>query len=97
MITVNVKVMPAISHMIEANIEPEMTFQGDKLFEIFDVLSLKYGESFENLVYDRSQKLIRKGIMITVNGRHIRYLEKDLDHKLENGDTLSISFVIAGG
>jgi hypothetical protein len=88
MITIYVKIMPAIMHIIDTDIESEMTFSSNKLIDILDKLSLKIGESFEKQVYDSSQKLCRKGIMIAINGRHLRYLVDDLDHQLDNGDTL---------
>jgi hypothetical protein len=97
MTKIYVKIMPAIMHTIDTDIESEITFSSNKLIDILDELSLKLGESFEKQVYDRSQKLCRKGIMIAVNGRHLRYLVDDFDHQLDSGDTLSISFVIAGG
>lgn len=63
--------------------------------DAINLLIIKYGEEFRNVIYDKNGKL-KRFINIYVNGRDIRFLNY-LDTELSNGDEVSIIPAIGGG
>ncbi len=64
----------------DKNVEIEAT----TLKEVINALTAKYGEEFEDRIYEKEGKL-RRFINVYINGRDIRFLNY-LDTKLKEGD-----------
>lgn len=65
------------------------------LKEAIDKLIEKYGEEFENRIYEAKGK-VRRFINIYVNGRDIRFLN-NLETQLNEDDIISIIPAVGGG
>lgn len=61
----------------------------------FDFLGEKLGKQLTATICSNDQ--LRKDICVLLNGRNIKLYPEGLNTKLEDGDTLFICVVIAGG
>ncbi|MFO8019992.1 MAG: MoaD/ThiS family protein [Promethearchaeia archaeon] len=70
---------------------------GITLRELFNYLSEKYGEDFEELLYDdKNPDDLNNFLCIIINGRTFRD-ENFLDRKLKEGDDISLFYGYFGG
>ncbi len=60
-------------------------------------LSNKHGTGFADKVLDPETKEVRSESLVLVNGRHYRHLVNGLDTEMNEGDTLQIFPLVAGG
>ncbi|MEJ2716391.1 MAG: MoaD/ThiS family protein [Deltaproteobacteria bacterium] len=60
-------------------------------------LSKRYGTIWANKILDPETREIRPQCLILVNGRHCRHLRDGLGTELNEGDTLQIFPLVAGG
>jgi len=75
--------------------EKTLEVNGSTVKEVLSLLTARYGEQFENKIYDESGKL-RRFVNIYVNGKDIRFLGQ-LDSELDDGDEISIIPAVGGG
>jgi MoaD family protein len=75
----------------------EMEAENVSVREILLELSDRYGAKFKEELFDPGTNDIRPENQILVNGRHYRYLPGGLDRTLQDGDTLAIFPLVAGG
>lgn len=80
-----------------ARIAGEKTVELDAstLKEVIDKLTERYGEKFENRIYESKGK-IRRFINIYINGKDIRFLN-NLETQLNEDDIISIIPAVGGG
>jgi|CZCB01.1.fsa_nt_gi molybdopterin converting factor small subunit len=76
---------------LELTVREGTTVQG-----LLEEISKEFGEDFRNIIYRDGEKELRKGLRLLVNDRDITGLN-GLDTVLQNGDCLSVRFVLAGG
>ncbi len=76
---------------LEHNIGESGTVQ-----DLLETFSERYGEEFKDRVFDPKTGGLRRFIIVTVNGRDIRHLNR-LETGLRNGDEVAILPVVAGG
>ncbi|MFQ6075865.1 MAG: MoaD/ThiS family protein [Candidatus Bathyarchaeia archaeon] len=70
--------------------------QGGTVRELFNALSKRYGDGFDERLFDPKTGRIRRFILVTVNGRDIRHLDR-LETELGDGDEVTILPMAAGG
>lgn len=70
--------------------------QGRTVRELFDTLSRRYGEGFDERLCDPKTGKMRRFILVTVNSRDIRHLN-GLETELGEGDEVAILPMAAGG
>lgn len=75
--------------------EKSVEVSGSILEEVINALSAKYGEQFDDRIYDQKGKL-RRFVNVYVNGRDIRFLDH-LNTQLNEGDKVSIVPAVGGG
>ena len=61
----------------------------------FDFLSKKLGNKLTETIYSKHH--LRKDICVLLNGRNIKLYPEGLNTELQEGDTIFICVVIAGG
>lgn len=75
--------------------EKSVEVSGSILEEVINALSAKYGEQFDDRIYDQKGKL-RRFVNVYVNGRDIRFLDH-LNTQLNEGDKVSVVPAVGGG
>ncbi len=75
--------------------EKTTTVEVSTIGEAITLLSTRYGEQFQNRIYDERGNL-RRFINIYINGKDIRFL-KHLKAELKDGDEVSIIPAVGGG
>ena len=77
----------------------EITLESGKntLKDLLDRLSVKYGDSFSNLVFDQVTGDVNHHLAILINGTHYTHLPDRLDTDLHDGDEVAIFPPVAGG
>lgn len=68
--------------------------------ELLDLLAAKLGAKFEERVYDSKQKVLKRAVVLLVNGHSVKMLQ-GMDTPLTSGDNVTIDTVeiveIVGG
>jgi len=75
--------------------EREVEVEASTLREALDRLTAKYGDSFEENIFDATGNP-RRFINIYVNGKDVRFLDR-LNTTLKHGDEVSIIPAVSGG
>lgn len=75
----------------------ELEVEHATIREVLVELSNRYGEEFRNLIFKPQTEEVQPQNMILINGRHYRYLQKELDTEINDGDILSIFPPAMGG
>ncbi len=64
---------------------------------LLGVLSIQFGEGFEQMFFDPNSGAVNGQVSILVNGRHYSHLPDGLDTVLMDGDDVALFPPIAGG
>jgi len=75
--------------------EKAVEIEASTLKDAIDRLIERYGEKFEDKIYDEKGK-VRRFVNIYVNGKDIRFLNS-LETQLNDGDNISIIPAVGGG
>ena len=75
--------------------DKEVEVESSTLRQVLNQLTLKYGESFKERIYDEKGNP-KRFVNIYVNGKHVRFLNR-LDTTIKHGDTVSIMPDVSGG
>jgi MoaD family protein len=65
--------------------------------QILGELSERFGEPFDDIMYDRATGEISSSNQILLNGRHYKYLPNQLNTALNDGDELALFPPVVGG
>jgi molybdopterin synthase sulfur carrier subunit len=80
--------------LITGKIDDEIDANGKSVEEIIGMLSSKYGDSFNKLMF--SDGKLRGNVIILINGQNIIF-KNGVKEKLEENDLLDIFPPVAGG
>lgn len=58
--------------------------------QLVEKLCNRFGENFEDMIFDPETQRESRDIKILVNGRHFRHLADGFDSQLKDGDEVSI-------
>ena len=67
------------------------------LRDALSALSLQYGQTFEEMVFDPSNKELRRSVLVLVNGQSYLNLRGRLNSELKDGDEIALCPLMAGG
>ncbi len=88
---IKVKYLGAFSDAVKSK-EETCQLDDPKLRALVDRLIERNGEKFRNLMIDPSTETLRGGAALLVNGH-----SRDLDHRLSDGDEVTLLTPVAGG
>lgn len=75
----------------------ELDIENGTIFSVLEDLGRKFGEKFDNQVFEPGMRELSGHVLVLVNGRNCSNLPDGLNSELEDGDELAIFPPIAGG
>lgn len=75
----------------------ELDLEKGTILSLLEVLGRKFGEKFDNQVFEPGMRELSGHVLVLVNGRNCSNLPDGLNSALEDGDELAIFPPIAGG
>lgn len=75
----------------------EIEAQAITLRDLLEILAIKYGKLFEDLIFDPATHEVLAHNQILVNGQHYRFLPGQMDTSLRDGDVVALIPPLVGG
>ncbi len=93
---VKIEYLGFIRNMLSKRTEELELLEGTSLQELLSKLSERYGADFKKQVYEPSQKDVKYGFVVTVNGVLMDQL-RGIETPLKNGDNVILMSLMSGG